>query len=856
MNDKSHSTAPDPEGKVELDGSEPNDAESASARVREAALEYLDNGWAVIAYPAKQKKPAGNDWQHHPLTRDQAATLSGDKNLGILTGQASGGLYDMDLDTPEAVQAAAAWAPETGCVHGRASNPSSHRWYLCRDEPAHATERWEFAETTGAKKQTVYAELRGGTADRAFQTMAPPSLHPSGEEVVWEREGAPAEAPYAEVRSAIARSVAAALIARHWPARGSRDAAAMALAGGLVRGTDWSDDEIDAFTEMVAWLAGDEEYEQRRKATATREKLDHQQEVTGWPALAERLVDGERVVKALCKWLDIRPASAKQKTTSVRDQALVVLNKTFDHEHGGERGASDSMPDDAVAERFHDAGGEVYATVPAGDHHETYRIKSERLRRWIRHQAYTLSGLTLSAQDVSEICELWAARALFDGSVREVAQRIWQPDETTIWLDVGDDTHQAVKVTPDGWWLHADPPVKFIRKKGSLPLPTPIQSVNPGQTPGETLERLLRPFLNLAPRQTDGADHDWVLVISWLLAALRLRGPFAVLQLKGEKGSAKSTLARVLRRLVDPHQVLLEPQPGSKRDMAIAAQGSWILAYDNLSHLTVQMSNALCMMSTGGGFRTRQLYSDDEEAIFSYMRPVLLTGIADVVARPDLLDRTITVTLPVIAKGARKPEDRFWRSFDAQHEAILGALLSVLSRALAALPTIQEQEWPRLADFARWACAVEVAMDWPAGAFMAALEAVEADATQTALEGSPIAAVLLAFLNERRRKAEWHDELGRVLWRGTMTDLLGALKKRVFDYESDPHPERSRSGWPKGPRALTSQLLDIAPYLRAMGLEVQRATRHGARDYEIVDSRPDADVPPEPPRFAPRGLSL
>jgi hypothetical protein len=576
-------------------------------------------------------------------------------------------------------------------------------------------------------------------------------------------------------------------------------------------------------------------------------------------------------------WRTARPAGPRA-VQSRRAQALSALDPLFHvaasasdalaiqaHPTGDENGverANASASDQAHAELFHDAGREVYMTVPVEQHHETLRIGSRDAKDWVRHQAFTRAGVTLSESDVKDILDHFAARARFDGPVREVASRVWQPDDATIWLDLGDDTHQAVRITPAGWSLHPDPPVKFVRKKGSLPLPTPTGPTAVDTAAGALLERILRPFLNIPPPRPRAdaasataapqvpADHDWVLVVTWLLSTLRPRGPFAVLQLKGEKGTAKSTLARVLRRLVDPHQVSLEPQPGSLREMAIAAQGSWVLAYDNLSQLTTAMSNALCMVATGGGFRTRALFTDDEEAIFSYQRPVLLTGIAEVVVRPDLLDRTITVTLPMIPKSARKPEERFWRAFDAQQDVIFGALLSVLSQALAALPTVPDQEWPRLADFARWACAVEVAMGWPPGAFMAALASVEAEAMQIALDSSPIAALLLAFLNDLRRKADWRDQAGRVLWRGTMSDLLGALKKRVFDYEGEPHPERTRPGWPKGSNVLSRQARDIAPYLRESGLDLRQATRHGARDYEIVDNRPDDAVPPEPPRGA------
>lgn len=39
----------------------------------------------------------------------------------------------------------------------------------------------------------------------------------------------------------------------------------------------------------------------------------------------------------------------------------------------------------------------------------------------------------------------------------------------------------------------------------------------------------------------------------------------------------------------------------------IAANNSWCLAYDDLSHVPPWLSDALCRLSTGGGFATREL---------------------------------------------------------------------------------------------------------------------------------------------------------------------------------------------------------------------------------------------------------
>src|SRR5262249_19798470 len=155
-------------------------------------------------------------------------------------------------------------------------------------------------------------------------------------------------------------------------------------------------------------------------------------------------------------------------------------------------------------------------------------------------------------------------------------------------------------------------------------------------------------FLNVA-------EADRPLIAAWLVAALRPTGPFPVLCLFGEQGSAKSTTARFLRALVDPSTAPVRAEPRDPRDLAIAAGNGWAVCLDNVSHLTPQLSDALCRLSTGGGFSTRMLYCDDEECIFQAQRPAIVNGIAEVAERPDLLDRSLMVCLPTIRERRRVP---------------------------------------------------------------------------------------------------------------------------------------------------------------------------------------------------------
>ena len=115
-------------------------------------------------------------------------------------------------------------------------------------------------------------------------------------------------------------------------------------------------------------------------------------------------------------------------------------------------------------------------------------------------------------------------------------------------------------------------------------------------------------------------------------------------------GSAKSTAAKTLRRLIDPNASALRSVPKDERDLFIAGSNAACLIYDNLSSIPPWLSDALCRVATGGGFATRALHTDSEEALFEVARPVCLTSVGDVIARSDLADRTIFMALGSIAK--------------------------------------------------------------------------------------------------------------------------------------------------------------------------------------------------------------
>jgi hypothetical protein len=375
-----------------------------------------------------------------------------------------------------------------------------------------------------------------------------------------------------------------------------------------------------------------------------------------------------------------------------------------------------------------------------------------------------------------------------------------------LYLDLADEHWHVVGVGPEGWRVMASPPVRFRRAAGMLPLAVPVKggSIND-----------LAPFLNLPGRS------DFVLVVSWLLAALRHGGPYPLLAVSGEQGSAKTVLSKILRALVDPNAAPVRTMPREERDLFIAASNGHLLAFDNLSDIPARTSDALCRLASGGSFAIRQLYTDADEALFQAACPAILNGIEDVITRPDLADRAIFLTLPYVHETARRPEKEIWREFELAQPYILGALLDAASHGLRMLPEVRLNRLPRMADFALWATACETAF-WPAGTFLRAYEANRRAAIENVIEADPVAARVRDIVTEQ------------TIWSGNASDLL----RMGADPAGNGVSPRD-AGWPKSPRALAGRLRRAQTALRTLGIEIAfgREGRAGTRIIRMSASR-------------------
>jgi hypothetical protein len=287
-------------------------------------------------------------------------------------------------------------------------------------------------------------------------------------------------------------------------------------------------------------------------------------------------------------------------------------------------------------------------------------------------------------------------------------------------------------------------------------------------------------------------------------------GPYPLLAISGEQGSAKTVLSKLLRALIDPNAAPVRALPREERELMIAANNGHLLAFDNLSGLPPWLSDALCRLASGGSFAVRQLYTDDEEVLFKAARPTLLNGIEDIIGRSDLADRAIFLTLAPIGEEQRRSETELWREFELARPAILGVLLDAAAHGLRAVGSVHLSRLPRMADFALWATACETAL-WPAGTFTRAYAANRKTAIEGIIDADPIAACVRDFMSERSS------------WTGSAADLLQASAERSQTSDS--------IGWPKNPRALAGHLRRAQTFLRALGIDIafSREGRAGSR---------------------------
>jgi hypothetical protein len=416
---------------------------------------------------------------------------------------------------------------------------------------------------------------------------------------------------------------------------------------------------------------------------------------------------------------------------------------------------------------------------------------------WLRRLFYTQEERGATGEALQVAAGTLEAKALAEGETHELHVRsAWHQSALYIELQPG----CVVRVDAYGWERDEHPPVRFRRYVNLGVLPDPKR--------GGTLDGLF----SLLPVKTDA---DRRLLRAYLATGLLPHIPRPMLLLTGPQGAAKSSTQRLIQRVLDPgrpESIRLDP-----REVIQKAAHCQVALFDNLSHLQDWAIDILCRLVTGEGDSKRRLYSDDEDVIYELRRLVLINGINPPADRPDFTDRCLPIELERLDDGKRMTEERLWASVALEHPQWLGALLTLLTKALACWPRVQLSRFPRLADWATFAAAIYEAAGEGAEKFLTDWDSVVKRQHQAVVEGSPVALALLTFMDQRAS------------WSGTASQLYDQLTPVVEGLKL-----ANDRAWPRSAKGLGRRLAELHPVLKDLGLICERDRTPGGERHRIV----------------------
>ena len=326
---------------------------------------------------------------------------------------------------------------------------------------------------------------------------------------------------------------------------------------------------------------------------------------------------------------------------------------------------------------FKDQYGKLFGNVKIKDgHYEPISLTTHKFERYVFKLFYDSPyKIVIKDKERKNIIDYVQSKAEFNGIIKRLELRVARTDEDkyTFYYDLTNNDGSVIKITPEGCTIEKTPPILFRHFSSQLPQVTPILPTE--EYDGPLLDKFIS-LLNIA-------DEDTKLLVKVKIVSLLIPDiskPVNILY--GEQGSAKSTFQELIRMLIDPSSVKTLTFPRDINELIQKLSHNYIAYFDNVSKINDWVSDALCRAVTGSGFSKRQLYTDDDDIIYSFKRCVGINGINIGATKPDLLDRSIIIKLERIPKENRRKQEDIWNEFETMKPKLLGYLFNILVKVL------------------------------------------------------------------------------------------------------------------------------------------------------------------------------
>lgn len=438
---------------------------------------------------------------------------------------------------------------------------------------------------------------------------------------------------------------------------------------------------------------------------------------------------------------------------------------------------------------FHDELKQPYVRLTSGNHQEILGVYSSAFRHWLSHSYYSKTKKAPNKNALEDAMRAIAGKALFEGERMPLHNRIAKTGHT-VWYDLADEGWRAVKIDPTGWQVVETPPTLFKRHQHQAAQVAPER--------GGNVRDILR-FVNITE------EREKLLFLVLLIAYFIPGYPHPIAYVYGPQGSAKSTFSKIVRKFIDPSLLEVVCLQRKEEELVQALAHHYLLFFDNVSNIPDWISDMLCRAVTGSGFSKRQLYTNDEDIIYSLRSNIGINGIELAAGKPDLLERCVLFELPRVQD--RVDETDLLTDFEHNQSKLLGAIFDAVARTLAIYPSITSQSikpLPRMADFTKWGCAIAEAIGYTREEFLDAYRGNIGDQNDAILADHPVATAIIDFMANRDT------------WTDSASELLTELRKMPGADEL-----------PKAANALSTKLGILKTNLEEAGILVKRAKGKG-----------------------------
>jgi hypothetical protein len=223
----------------------------------------------------------------------------------------------------------------------------------------------------------------------------------------------------------------------------------------------------------------------------------------------------------------------------------------------------------------------------------------------------------------------------------------------------------------------------------------------------------------------------------------------------GPHDSAKSTLLATIKYHVDPVKAIdsLVDRWGEKDDQrrrGLIVSRNYLTYFDNMSHLTNDESDELCIYATGADYQERKLHTNTEIVKYRLQTNIGYNGINDLARNPDLLSRIVHFELDKLKQ--KVPFKQYWKQRENERPLILGYIFDVIRRVIPRYETEADRlsTTHRLADFIILGEIISQELGEEPGRFLALFQNIAYEQATKVIENNSFAQILIEYILSRK----------------------------------------------------------------------------------------------------------